>query len=359
MKLWVRLEFVPEELRTPAFASGILGLIGEVVDVGVFSSPDLPGYFLRGFVRLDVLRPFFGRRKACDEETNREFWVRLRYEGLPPICFRCGRMGHNNGRCSDLVTPLDHEQRGPWISLPTGSYRRVNPFTLQPDGPAHRPRDGFAVARSSQLLEDGMPVSRLVATRPTGVPLRLPESSTRSAREALRAQTLVGEASSSRLVSARRPVLPNRPRPDKRPMVEDASPRCLPQAHSPASLGSVGSSTAARPPGFGDDEASSPLIGMLVAAAPRPILSAPLGSQLGAQASHGPLLCYVGPTVGSSSFPSRLGFFFSVLACVVIFSDAFQFFVATLSCSSCPWVSCCGRWIFGCCCRPCSHSLAS
>ncbi|CAN0897554.1 hypothetical protein LINGRAHAP2_LOCUS19203 [Linum grandiflorum] len=268
-------------------------------------------------------------------------------------------MGHNNGRCSDLVTPLDHEQRGPWISLPTGSYRRVNPFTLQPDGPAHRPRDGFAVARSSQLLEDGMPVSRLVATRPTGVPLRLPESSTRSAREALRAQTLVGEASSSRLVSARRPVLPNRPRPDKRPMVEDASPRCLPQAHSPASLGSVGSSTAARPPGFGDDEASSPLIGMLVAAAPRPILSAPLGSQLGAQASHGPLLCYVGPTVGSSSFPSRLGFFFSVLACVVIFSDAFQFFVATLSCSSCPWVSCCGRWIFGCCCRPCSHSLAS
>ncbi|CAN0884723.1 Mitochondrial carrier protein MTM1 [Linum grandiflorum] len=70
MKLWVRLEFVPDDLRTPAFASGFLGLIGEVTDVGMFSSPAYPGYFLRGFVRMDLLRPFFGRRPAQDEHGN-------------------------------------------------------------------------------------------------------------------------------------------------------------------------------------------------------------------------------------------------------------------------------------------------
>ncbi|CAN0855646.1 hypothetical protein LINGRAHAP2_LOCUS6284 [Linum grandiflorum] len=55
MKLWVRLEFVPDDFRTPTFASGLLGLIGEVIDAGMFSSPEKSGYFLRGFVRLDVL----------------------------------------------------------------------------------------------------------------------------------------------------------------------------------------------------------------------------------------------------------------------------------------------------------------
>ncbi|CAN0847293.1 hypothetical protein LINGRAHAP2_LOCUS4903 [Linum grandiflorum] len=86
MKLWVRLEFVPENLKTPTFASSFFGLIGAVQDVGMFSSLELPGYFLRGFVRLDMLRPFFGRRRARDK-TGAEFWVRLWYEGLPPAAF--------------------------------------------------------------------------------------------------------------------------------------------------------------------------------------------------------------------------------------------------------------------------------
>ncbi|CAN0858319.1 hypothetical protein LINGRAHAP2_LOCUS7194 [Linum grandiflorum] len=315
MKLWVRLEFVPEDLRTSAFAYGILDLIGEVVDVGVFSSPDL-----RGFVRLDVLRPFFGRRKACDEKNN-EFWVRLRYEGLPPICFRCGRMGHNHGRCPDLLTPLDYELRGPWISLPTGSYRRVNPFTLQPDGPAQRPRDGFDMPRPSQLLEESLPVSRPVVARHSGALLPLPESSKRSARVIPRSQAPIGQASGSRMESladSRRLVHSIRPRPDKRPMGEDARQYRPPPARSPASLGSVGSSTAAVPPGFGDDEAISLAIGLFlllqtdhlvlcvksivmrrlycvgllvadvgnVGASPGPLPSIPLGPQLNPQASH-------------------------------------------------------------------------
>ncbi|CAN0858317.1 hypothetical protein LINGRAHAP2_LOCUS7194 [Linum grandiflorum] len=242
-------------------------------------------------------------------------------EGLPPICFRCGRMGHNHGRCPDLLTPLDYELRGPWISLPTGSYRRVNPFTLQPDGPAQRPRDGFDMPRPSQLLEESLPVSRPVVARHSGALLPLPESSKRSARVIPRSQAPIGQASGSRMESladSRRLVHSIRPRPDKRPMGEDARQYRPPPARSPASLGSVGSSTAAVPPGFGDDEAISLAIGLFlllqtdhlvlcvksivmrrlycvgllvadvgnVGASPGPLPSIPLGPQLNPQASH-------------------------------------------------------------------------
>ncbi|CAN0920695.1 hypothetical protein LINGRAHAP2_LOCUS32188 [Linum grandiflorum] len=130
MKLWVRLELVPDDVRITKFASGFLGLIGAVEAVGMFSLPDLPGYFLRGFVRLDLLRPFYSRRIARDDNGS-EVWVRLCYEGLPPVCFHCGRLGHNHGRCPTIDASLNLEERGPWMSLPTGVYRRVNEFTLQ------------------------------------------------------------------------------------------------------------------------------------------------------------------------------------------------------------------------------------
>ncbi|CAN0918415.1 hypothetical protein LINGRAHAP2_LOCUS30849, partial [Linum grandiflorum] len=75
--------------------------------------------------------------------------------------------------------------------------------------------------------------------------------------------------------------------------VEAARPRRLPQERSPASLGSVGSSTAAGPPGFGDDEASSPPMGLLLAetgilgASPGPLSSAALGPLMVPQDSPG------------------------------------------------------------------------
>ncbi|CAN0876663.1 hypothetical protein LINGRAHAP2_LOCUS11436 [Linum grandiflorum] len=82
------------------------------------------------FFCIDLLCSFFGRRIARDENGS-EFWVRLCYEGLPPVCFRCGRLGHNHDRCPTPDAPLNLDECGPWISLPAGVYRRVNEFALQ------------------------------------------------------------------------------------------------------------------------------------------------------------------------------------------------------------------------------------
>ncbi|CAN0843744.1 hypothetical protein LINGRAHAP2_LOCUS4021 [Linum grandiflorum] len=73
-----------------------------------------------------------------------EYLVRLRYEALPPVCFWYGHLGQNLRRYPTPEVPLNLEERGPWISLQTRSYRRVNAFTLQPFGPSSRNRNELA-----------------------------------------------------------------------------------------------------------------------------------------------------------------------------------------------------------------------
>ncbi|CAN0911762.1 hypothetical protein LINGRAHAP2_LOCUS27037 [Linum grandiflorum] len=244
MKLWVRLEFVPDEIRSTRFASGFLGLIGAVQDVGMFSSPDLPGYFLRGFVRLDLLRPFFGRRIARDEHDN-EFWVRLCYEGLPPVCFRCGRLGHNHGRCPTPDVPLNLEDRGPWMSLPAGVYRRVNEFTLQLE-PSRR-----SSQQSADLHLLPPPARpRPAAAAASSLPPPMPPS--RSGRDGLRSDASTGHRRPHPSAAGARSA-------GKRPQLASESarpPPGLPPSIAPASPESVGSSSASLPPGFHCGETS-------------------------------------------------------------------------------------------------------
>ncbi|CAN1170509.1 hypothetical protein LINPERHAP2_LOCUS29040 [Linum perenne] len=95
---WVRLDDVPFEFRTPSFIFGFLSLIGHVSDAGLFDSRHEVGVFLRGLVRVDVVKPIEGRLKA-HPSPDQDFWVRLRYEGLPLVCYWWGLLGHGIKRC--------------------------------------------------------------------------------------------------------------------------------------------------------------------------------------------------------------------------------------------------------------------
>ncbi|CAN1120599.1 hypothetical protein LINPERPRIM_LOCUS837 [Linum perenne] len=61
---WVHLEEVPSEFRSLRFGVGLLQPLGQVLHTGLYDSPKENKEFIRGFVRIDVTKPFLGRRKA-------------------------------------------------------------------------------------------------------------------------------------------------------------------------------------------------------------------------------------------------------------------------------------------------------
>ncbi|CAN0911763.1 hypothetical protein LINGRAHAP2_LOCUS27037 [Linum grandiflorum] len=167
------------------------------------------------------------------------------HRGLPPVCFRCGRLGHNHGRCPTPDVPLNLEDRGPWMSLPAGVYRRVNEFTLQLE-PSRR-----SSQQSADLHLLPPPARpRPAAAAASSLPPPMPPS--RSGRDGLRSDASTGHRRPHPSAAGARSA-------GKRPQLASESarpPPGLPPSIAPASPESVGSSSASLPPGFHCGETS-------------------------------------------------------------------------------------------------------
>ncbi|CAN1141355.1 hypothetical protein LINPERHAP2_LOCUS12442 [Linum perenne] len=113
---------VPSQCITTRFGREFLLLFGEVIDVSLFGSRGRDAIFIKGLVKIDLLAPFLGRRQACGPD-NIPFWVRLHYENISLICYRCGLLGHSFARCPHTHIPVDHEARGSWMSIGKVGFR--------------------------------------------------------------------------------------------------------------------------------------------------------------------------------------------------------------------------------------------
>ncbi|CAN1172299.1 hypothetical protein LINPERHAP2_LOCUS30091 [Linum perenne] len=122
MAVWIKLSRVPSHCITTRFGREFLPFFGEVLDVSLFGSRGRDAIFIKGLVKIDLLASFLGRRKACGPD-NIPFWVRLHYESISCICFRCGYLGHSSSRCPHSHIPLDHEARGPWMNIGRVGFR--------------------------------------------------------------------------------------------------------------------------------------------------------------------------------------------------------------------------------------------
>ncbi|CAN1166344.1 hypothetical protein LINPERHAP2_LOCUS26662 [Linum perenne] len=124
MAVWIKLSRVPSHCVTTRFGREFLRFFGELLDISLFGSRGRDAIFIKGLVRIDLMASFLGRRQACGPD-NIPFWVRLQYESISSICYRCGFLGHASLRCPHTDIPLDHEARGPWMSIGRVGFRIV------------------------------------------------------------------------------------------------------------------------------------------------------------------------------------------------------------------------------------------
>ncbi|XP_048421191.1 uncharacterized protein LOC103936395 [Pyrus x bretschneideri] len=91
-----------------------------IKEAGEFIAMEDPGH-ARGFVRVRILvdteKPLF---KGCwiRRESNKETWVKFRYERLQDFCYKCGRIGHINTECSAEMSGEGEVAYGEWIKAP-------------------------------------------------------------------------------------------------------------------------------------------------------------------------------------------------------------------------------------------------
>ncbi|CAN1125438.1 hypothetical protein LINPERHAP2_LOCUS2904 [Linum perenne] len=116
MAVWIKLSRVPSHCITTRFGRGFLSYFEDVIDISLFGSSGRDAVFIKGLVRIDLLASFVGRRQACGPD-NVLFWVRLHYENIASMCYRCGFLGHPSARCPHTDIPFDLEVRGSWMSI--------------------------------------------------------------------------------------------------------------------------------------------------------------------------------------------------------------------------------------------------
>ncbi|CAN0876196.1 hypothetical protein LINGRAHAP2_LOCUS11164 [Linum grandiflorum] len=114
MALVIQLKEIPYPYNTAKFCAKLVEPLGTVISADLFSKyPDGPGTrFVKCTVRINLLHSIAGRIKAV-VPNQQPFWVLLRYEDLPTVCFICGMLGHGYKHCEyAAILPFNREERG-------------------------------------------------------------------------------------------------------------------------------------------------------------------------------------------------------------------------------------------------------
>ena len=67
---------------------------------------------IRVDLQLDKLLKRGGKVASVEGE---KFWVSFRYERLPTFCFQCGRLGHDEKHCKELLEQQNPKQYSDWL----------------------------------------------------------------------------------------------------------------------------------------------------------------------------------------------------------------------------------------------------
>lgn len=109
--VWVRITILPLEYMNSAFLRKFGNTMGTLFKIGINTSQQERGRFVRFCVEIDLNKPL----KTYIRKNNR--WYKLEYEELNLVCFDCGRFGHTKEGCkgkkADEVIPENREEIRP------------------------------------------------------------------------------------------------------------------------------------------------------------------------------------------------------------------------------------------------------
>ncbi|KAI9089167.1 hypothetical protein K1719_029446 [Acacia pycnantha] len=92
---WVRLSKLPARYYHKSIIRSIGGVFGEVIKVDYNTDSDDRGKFARIVVVIDLTKPLTSQIQVDSELFSFE------HEGLPSICFDCGKYGHLQDSCPE------------------------------------------------------------------------------------------------------------------------------------------------------------------------------------------------------------------------------------------------------------------
>ncbi|KAI9126827.1 hypothetical protein K1719_002423 [Acacia pycnantha] len=96
---WIRLPNLPARYYHKSIIRSIGSVFGEVIRVDYNTDSGDRGKFARLAVSIDLTKPLISKIQVDGEI------IFVEYEGLPTICFACGRYGHLQDSCPERVCP--------------------------------------------------------------------------------------------------------------------------------------------------------------------------------------------------------------------------------------------------------------